>query len=65
MGSDALTVVDAEPRVCAAVGLRIVDASIMPRLISGHTNMAITMIVEKATGLITGKLALAPELQTP
>jgi choline dehydrogenase len=47
MGSDELAVVDEELRVHGLDGLRIIDASIMPKLISGNTMATSTMIGEK------------------
>jgi choline dehydrogenase len=52
MGSDELAVVDPELRVRGVQGLRVADASIMPTLISGHTNAAALAIGEKAADLI-------------
>ena len=52
MGADKMAVVDPELRVHGVAGLRVADASIMPRLIRGHTNAPTVMIGEKAADLI-------------
>jgi choline dehydrogenase len=52
MGSHDNAVVDAELRVHGMEGLRVVDASVMPTVISGNTNAATIMIAEKASDLI-------------
>jgi len=52
MGTDSMAVVDARLRVNGMTGLRVVDCSIMPALVSGNTHAPVTMIAEKASDLI-------------
>ena len=52
MGNDEMAVVDSKLRVHGIEGLRVADASIMPRIIAGNTNAACIMIGEKAADLI-------------
>ncbi len=52
MGTGARDVVDTQLRVHGVQGLRVVDASIMPRIIGGNTNAPVIAIAEKAADLI-------------
>jgi choline dehydrogenase len=52
MGDDAMAVTDARLRVHGIGGLRVVDCSIMPTLVSGNTHSPVVMIAEKASDMI-------------
>ncbi|MGA7781884.1 MAG: choline dehydrogenase [Paraburkholderia sp.] len=52
VASDPLAVVDERLRVYGTRGLRVVDCSIMPTLVSGNTNVPIVMVAEKAAAMI-------------
>jgi len=52
MGSDAQAVVDERLRVHGLQGLRVIDASVMPRITSGNTNAPTTMIAEKGAEML-------------
>ena len=59
MGIDPMAVVDPELRVHGIGGLRVVDASVMPTVVSGNTNAATIMIGEKAADLVRQEARMA------
>lgn len=57
MGSDPMAVVDDRLRVHGIAGLRVVDASVMPTLVTGNTNAPTIMIAERASDFIINDAA--------
>ena len=64
MGSDDMAVVDGQGRVHGLEGLRVIDASIMPLVITGNLNAATIMIAEKLADVIRGRAPL-PRANVP
>jgi choline dehydrogenase len=60
MGSDGMAVVDDTLRVHGIAGLRVVDAAVMPNVISANLNATVIMIAERAADLIRGRPTLPP-----
>lgn len=60
VGSDDLAAVDGNARVHSVACLRVVDASIMPDVVSGNVNAPTIMLAEKLTDAIGGRAPLAP-----
>jgi choline dehydrogenase len=57
MGTDELAVVDHRLRVRGLDGLRVVDASVIPRIPRGHTNLPTMIIAEKGADALRGTTA--------
>jgi choline dehydrogenase-like flavoprotein len=61
MGNGAMDVVGADLRIHGLDGIRVVDASMMPRIIGGNTNAPTIMVAEKASDMIKAARLARPE----
>jgi choline dehydrogenase len=61
MGTDDMAVCDGQGRVHGVDGLRVIDASIMPDVVSGNLNVPVIMMAEKLADVIRGRPSLPPE----
>lgn len=61
MGTDEMAVVGADARVHGVDGLRVIDASIMPDVVSGNLNVPVIMMAEKLADVIRGRKPLPPQ----
>jgi choline dehydrogenase len=61
MGTDEFAVVDQQLRVRGLDGLRVIDASIIPRIPRGHTNLPTMIVADKAADLILGTRRTSPQ----
>lgn len=64
MGDDEMAVVDGALMVRGVQGLRVIDASVMPEVVSGNTNAPVMMMAEKISDAILG-LPREPALDVP
>ena len=62
---DGLAVVDPELHVHGVAGLRVVDASVMPRIIRGHTQAPAFLVAERAADLVRGRFVPGRDRRTP
>jgi choline dehydrogenase len=61
MGTDELSVVDANAKVHGLDNVRVIDASILPQIVSGNLNAPVIMIAEKLADTIRGRAPLPPQ----